>query len=145
MRHATASDIGARDLHDILQLRSAIFVVEQDCVFLDADGRDLDATTEHLWIRDDRGVAAALRMLDVGSDRAVIGRVVTRADRRGEGLSGDLIAEAVRRLDAAGATTIDLAAQSHLAGFYERFGFAPSGAEYVEDDIAHLPMTRVAP
>ncbi|MDE0802981.1 MAG: hypothetical protein OSA99_06615, partial [Acidimicrobiales bacterium] len=87
---ARFADLDPRDLYDILRLRSAVFVVEQDCVFLDLDGRDHEGDAEHLWIRDDAGVVAALRILQPGSDDSSIGRVVTRADARSAGVASAL-------------------------------------------------------
>lgn len=139
---AKFDDLAPRDLYDILRLRSEIFVVEQDCVFLDLDGRDHEPDAEHLWIRDGTGLVAALRVLRPGTADASIGRVVTRADARSAGVASVLMREAVATLDQSGAPTIHLGAQSHLADWYARFGFAVSGPSYDEDGILHVPMTR---
>ncbi len=117
-------------------------MVEQTCVFLDIDGRDTEPSAEHLWVRDDAGVAGAARILDEGAGTWSIGRVVTRADVRHHGIASALVTAAVDRLDRRGARSIVLGAQSHLAGWYERFGFTVSGPEYVEDGIPHVPMRR---
>ncbi|WP_436792572.1 GNAT family N-acetyltransferase [Actinospongicola halichondriae] len=135
-------DLRPRDLYDILRLRSEIFVVEQDCVFLDLDGRDHEPDALHLWIRDDLGVVAAVRILDPGTDRSSIGRVVTRADARSSGAASTLMRAAVDDLERGGAPTIHLGAQAHLADWYGRFGFEISGPGYDEDGIPHVPMTR---
>ena len=138
------ADLTPRDLYDILRLRSEIFVVEQDCVFLDLDGRDHEDDAEHLWMRDEAGVVAALRILRPGTADASIGRVVTRADARSTGAASTLMELAVETLDRSGAPTIHLGAQAHLADWYARFGFAVSGPAYDEDGILHVPMTRHA-
>ncbi len=138
-------DLHPRDLYDILRLRSEIFVVEQDCVFLDLDGRDHDEDALHLWIRDERGVIGAVRILDPGTDDASIGRVVTRPDARSSGVASSLMREAVALLDDRGASDIHLGAQTHLARWYERFGFEISGPGYDEDGIPHVPMIRPSP
>lgn len=138
------ADLSVRDLYDILRLRSQVFVVEQACVFLDLDGRDHEPDAEHLWVRDHDGVAATLRVLDEGGGRWSIGRVVTRPDARSSGVGAALMQEAIARLDALGCAEILLAAQAHLADWYGRFGFEISGPGYVEDDIPHVPMRRVA-
>ncbi len=139
------ADLDPGDLYDILRLRSEIFVVEQDCVFLDLDGRDTEDDALHLWVRDDRGVVAAVRLLDPGTARASIGRVVTRIDARSTGVASALMTEAVDVLDRSGAPTIHLGAQAHLADWYGRFGFDVSGPGYDEDGIAHVPMARPNP
>lgn len=130
----------APQLYDLLRLRVDIFVVEQNCPYHELDGRDLVDTTTHLWMADSEGVIAAVRVLadPVG---ARIGRVVTRVDRRGEGLAAELIRAALDQFEAI-VTVLD--AQSHLRAFYERFGYAVTGPEFVEDGIPHLPMTRPA-
>lgn len=142
IHQARFDDLRPRDLYDILQLRSDIFVVEQDCVFLDLDGRDHEHDAIHLWIRDVDGVAGAVRILDPGTDRTSVGRVVTRRDVRSSGVASALMDAAIAACEARGATAIHLGAQAHLADWYGRFGFRVSGAGYDEDGIPHVPMTR---
>jgi ElaA protein len=119
-------------------LRSAVFVVEQDCPYLDLDGRDLEPLTRHLWVEQDGGPVATLRLLDDGVALR-IGRVATAASARGRGLAGSLVRAA---LDVAGERAVVLDAQSHLVDWYAGFGFAPSGRGFVEDGIPHTPMLR---
>lgn len=145
IHRALFDELAPRDLYDILQLRSDIFVVEQDCVFLDLDGRDHEPDAVHLWIRDDRGVVAAVRILDPEGPDASIGRVVTRRDARSSGVASRLMRAAVDELDARGAPQIHLGAQAHLADWYGRFGFEISGPGYDEDGIPHVPMARHRP
>lgn len=133
------SQLSTRQLHDLLEIRVDIFVVEQQCPYREIDGRDLEPSTEHLWLADDKGVASAIRVLANRGERR-IGRVVTRSDRRGEGLAAELIATAVRRI---GDEPIVLDAQSHLSGFYEGLGFVVDGDEFLEDGIPHVPMHHV--
>lgn len=122
----------------VLRLRSAVFVVEQDCVYLDLDGRDLEPTARHLWIDDGSGPVAYLRVLDEGAGVHRVGRVVTAPHTRGAGLAGRLVAHVVdtRR----GPLVLD--AQSRLEGWYGSFGFERTGPEFVEDGIPHVPMRR---
>ncbi|NNE74892.1 MAG: GNAT family N-acetyltransferase [Acidimicrobiales bacterium] len=132
-------ELTAAQLYDLLVLRSAVFVVEQQCPYLDPDGHDLSPGTVHLWAASpDHPIAAALRVLD-DADGVRIGRVVTHADHRGEGRAAELMQAA---LDVIGDRPSTLEAQSHLTAWYERFGYAVSGAEYVEDGIPHLSMSR---
>jgi ElaA protein len=140
VRQSSFGDLTAHDLYGILRLRSEVFVVEQSCVYLDADGRDTEPETTHLWIERNETPVAYLRVLDSGESRR-IGRVVTHPAARGSGLAGRLLQYV---LD----TTSDpwvLDAQSHLTGWYEHFGFVVSGDEFIEDGIPHVPMRRAAP
>ena len=141
IRRATGATISAADLYAALQLRSAVFVVEQDCAYLDPDGRDLDPSTEHLWIVDSGGaVAAYLRVLREPDGTARIGRVVTAQGRRGERLASELLEAALD--EASGPVVLD--AQSHHTSLYERHGFLPDGPEFLDDGIPHVPMRRPA-
>lgn len=145
MHRAPFAAMTPQDLYDILRLRSAVFVVEQACVFLDPDDRDHEPGAEHLWVRDDVGVAAAVRLLHEPDGTRSIGRIVTRPDVRSSGLASRLITAALEILDRDAATPIVLGAQAHLEQFYGRFGFVASGPIYIEDEIPHVPMRREAP
>ena len=137
LHRATGTEITAAELYASLVLRSVVFVVEQACVYLDPDGRDLEATTTHLWLaRPGGAVAAYLRVLTEPSGEHRIGRVVTDGAHRGRRLAGRLIDEALGFAE----RPVVLEAQSHLVHLYARHGFAPSGAEYMEDGIPHTPM-----
>jgi len=132
---ASFAELSTTTLYELLRLRSEVFVVEQACVYADIDGRDLEPTTRHLWISEGGTVAAYLRVLDDG-DVLRIGRVVTAATHRHQGLAGRLV-------EAALATTegpVVLHAQSYLTAWYEAFGFRADGPEYLDDGIPHVPM-----
>ena len=139
---ALGGELSASALYGILRLRSEVFVVEQACVYLDPDGRDLEPSTRHLWIEDEQGgaVIAALRVLRDADGATSIGRVVTAASHRSQGLAAALVQVAMQ--DAARPVRIN--AQSHLVEWYARFGFAVDGDEFVEDGIPHVPMVVVA-
>ncbi len=131
------------ELYALLQLRQAVFVVEQDCPFLDADDKDANAT--HLLGRDADGLLQAyLRVHASGvlRDAAVISRVVTApaVRRGGHGLA--LMGQAVDWLRARedAVTPVWLGAQQRLEAFYARFGFAVCSEPYLEDDIWHVGM-----
>ena len=109
--------LSTHELHAILELRSRVFVVEQECVYNDIDGRDIEPTTRHLWISLDCRVAAYARQLRDDDGTIRIGRVVTNVADRGSGLARDLVSSVVESSDA----PIVLDAQSHLAGWYENF------------------------
>jgi ElaA protein len=143
VRSCPGDRLDAATLYALLRLRSVVFVVEQECPYLDLDGRDLRPDTLHLWCEDDEGeVTASVRVLaEIGGGHR-IGRVVTRAEARGRGLARQLIRWALAEL---GPVETVLDAQSHLRGFYERLGYVVDGPEFVEDGIPHLPMRRPAP
>jgi ElaA protein len=141
VRLSAAADLDPVTLYRILALRSDVFVVEQDCAYLDPDGRDLEPEALQLWIERDGNVLATLRLLldDPGTVR--IGRVATARAARGGGLAALLMR---RALELAGERTVVLGAQAYLAEWYARFGFVRDGADYLEDGILHVPMIRPA-
>ncbi|HWS39086.1 MAG TPA: GNAT family N-acetyltransferase [Actinoplanes sp.] len=139
LRVASFRDLDTTSLYEILKLRSEVFVVEQECPYLDPDGRDIEPGTRHLWFEKDGEVRAYLRILSDPEGVERIGRVVTAAEARGAGLAGRLIAEAITVI---GNRPSTLDAQAHLADFYGRFGYVADGEEYLEDGIPHIPMIR---
>jgi ElaA protein len=140
LRTASFRDLDTTALYAILKLRSDVFVVEQKCYYADPDGRDIEPGTRHVWFERDGDIRAYLRILDDGTAQR-IGRVVTAPAARGAGLAGRLVAEALTII---GHRAAVLEAQAHLAGFYAKFGFHPTGPEYLEDGIPHVPMLRAA-
>jgi len=129
------------DLYDLLQLRSAVFVVEQDCVFLDQDG--LDDQSLHLLGKVDNKLVAYARLLpkQVKYDGVSIGRVVTSENARRFGYGRQLMAEAIARCQQRWPDQpIVISAQQYLEEFYQSFGFATVSAPYLEDGIYHLEM-----
>ena len=137
---ATLSELSAATLYSLVQLRSEVFVIEQDCVCLDPDGRDLEPSTVQFWVEEDGRVLSTLRLLDDG-EVAHIGRVVTAADARGRGLAGELMRRAVAE---GGRRDIVLDAQAHLEQWYAGFGFARVTEVYDLDGIPHVTMRRPA-
>ena len=130
-----------RELHDVLQLRSEVFVVEQNCVFQDIDGAD-DQAMHVLGIQNNQLVAYA-RCFPAGVKfaEATIGRVVTRSLARGSGLGHLLIQQAVSSVCALwGPQPIRIGAQARLKAYYSGHGFVDVGVPYVEDGIDHLEM-----
>ena len=135
------NDLGVDNLHDALQLRSRVFILEQG-PYLDIDG--LDRKAWHLLGRDDGGALVAyLRVVDPGLkyDEPSIGRVVTAPEVRGTGQGRDLMREGLARcarLWPHGAVRIS--AQARLQRFYTELGFVTVGDEYREDEIPHIEM-----
>jgi ElaA protein len=135
---ASFADLDPRTLYDLLRLRVDVFVVEQKCAYPELDGRDTEPGTLHLWLEQDRVPVAYLRILTEGAARR-IGRVVVARSARGAGHARQLMSAALAII---GRRPCVLDAQSYLLDFYAGFGFVPSGPEYVEDGIPHVPMCR---
>ena len=138
-------DLDPNELYAILQLRNEVFVVEQNCVFQDADNKDQAAY--HLMGWDNEKLIAYTRIIPPGVvyEFPSIGRVVTSPSARGNGIGKILMEgsmEAVKKLFGDG--PIKLGAQLYLKKFYESFGFVQSGELYLEDGIEHIEMIRSA-
>jgi len=131
------------ELYNILQLRNEVFIVEQNCVYKDLDGKDRSAW--HLLAVEDGKLVAYTRILPPGvsyNDPA-IGRVVTSSLKRRSGLGRELMKRSIEACRIFfGKTSITLSAQVYLQSFYESFGFMPVGEEYLDDGIPHIEMSR---
>ena len=138
IRCKQGDELTAQDVYDIWRIRDAVFAVEQQIEDTDVDGRDLLPTTTHFWLEDADGPTSYLRVIDASGTRR-IGRVCTRRDQRGKGLSGRLMAEVHRHW---GEQTLQLHAQAHLERWYESFGYVRSGENFDDAGIDHVPMTR---
>jgi ElaA protein len=137
---ARFDELSPTTLYDILQLRSDIFVVEQECLFLDMDGRDSEHDAVHLWIEDGGRVVAYARVV-VDDDATVIGRVVTRRSEREHGLGRRVMHEAIAVATGLQRTVpVAIKAQTRLRDWYESFGFKASGPNFFDDGILHTPM-----
>jgi len=140
----TFDELTNSELYAMLTLRSRVFVVEQNCVFLDMDG--LDADSHHLLGYANGQLAAYTRILPQGlayPDYPSIGRVVTAPEVRKKAYGFALMQESVRRLYCLyGEGSIKIGAQLYLKKFYNSLGFEQSGPVYLEDDIEHIPMIK---
>jgi len=124
-----------------MKLRNEVFVVEQDCVYQDADGKD--PYSRHLCGWDDDRLAAYCRILPPGISyaEASIGRVVTAPAYRKAGLGRELMQQAMEKTCSLFHTgTIRIGAQCYLGKFYTSLGFLTCGPEYLEDGIPHIHM-----
>ena len=132
------AEISTAELYAIIALRERVFVVEQHCAYLDADG--LDPSARHLWA-EAGAIHAYLRIVPAGAKFAEIsiGRVVTAPEARGTGLGRALMR---RGIAACGAQPIRLSAQKYLERFYTELGFVRTSDDYDEDGIPHLEMLR---
>ena len=143
-RWARLESLGGEEVYDLLALRSRVFVVEQQCIYLDADGVDRHAW--HLLGRAADGVlVACLRAVDPGVKYAEpsIGRVITAPEARGTGLGRVLVLEGLARCQATWPGQGNrISAQSRLERFYASLGYERVGEDYLEDDIPHCEMLR---
>jgi ElaA protein len=129
-------DLDPRTAYDVWRLRQTVFVLEQECLYPDLDGRDLEPGTRHV-VMSDRGVVVGYaRVLDDGGTWR-IGRVVLAPDARGRGLADPLMRAALAECPA---RDVVLSAQTPLAAWYSSLGFEVTGPEFLEDGIPHLPM-----
>lgn len=131
------------ELYDILQLRSAVFVVEQNCVYLDLDGKDKLAL--HLFGEFEGKIVAHARLFRAGIsfDNASIGRVTVAAEYRDRKWGQDLMQKAIAGiLLHFGESKITIGAQLYLKKFYENQGFVQTSEMYLEDDIPHIEMQK---
>ena len=142
-KFCTFDALSLHELHDLLQLRTEVFVVEQQCVFQDLDGTDGQAV-HLLGVRNHQLVAyARCFAAGVKFTQASMGRVVTRQSARGTGLGHALIEKAIDSIGTLwGPQTIRIGAQARLKIFYSGHGFVDVGRPYLEDGIDHLEMVR---
>jgi ElaA protein len=133
-----------RELYDVMVLRQRVFVVEQNCPYLDTDGLDQDSY--HLMGVLEGNLVAYARILPKGlsyAAYAAIGRIVTAPEVRGTGAGKALVNEALAQCEIRfGAGPVKISAQCYLIRFYEGFGFKKVGEEYLEDDIPHIAMIK---
>jgi len=131
------------ELYNILQLRNEVFIVEQNCVYKDLDGKDRSAW--HLMAVENDRLVAYTRILPPGVayNEPAIGRVVTSSLKRRSGLGRELMKRSIEACRIFfGKTSITLSAQVYLQSFYQSFGFMPVGEEYLDDGIPHIEMSR---
>lgn len=139
----TFDELTKNELYDLLQLRSEVFVVEQNCVYQDLDGKDQKAF--HVIGTKNNKIVAYTRIFDVDYylDQASIGRVVVKVLVRKDGYGVDIMKASIKAIqDKFNETTIALSAQVYLKRFYNSLGFTEVGAEYLEDDIPHVLMVK---
>lgn len=129
------------ELYDVLQLRSEVFVVEQDCVYQDLDGKDQKAL--HVLGYENQKLVAYTRLFKANDyfDHASIGRVVVAKNKRHINYGIEIMTASIEAIhDIFQQKTIKISAQSYLKNFYEKFGFKKVGEEYLEDGIPHVEM-----
>lgn len=134
-------ELTIHELYAMLQLRTKVFVVEQNCVFQDMDDKDQEAL--HILGYHNGDLVAYSRLLPAGVSypEMAIGRVLTDTDRRKEGFGISLMKQSIETMyQAWGHQSIRIGAQLYLKKFYESFGFTQTSDTYLEDGIPHIEM-----
>lgn len=132
-----------KELYELLRLRSEVFVVEQDCVYEDLDGKDQKAL--HVVGTKKSKIVAYTRIFRSGdyTDEASIGRVVVKKDQRKFGYGKDIMKNAINAVhEHFNESVIHVSAQMYLERFYHDLGFNQVGDGYLEDGIPHIGMVR---
>ncbi len=138
------SSLSATQLYEILKLRQEIFVVEQQCIYLDTDDLDQDAWHMMLWDDDKLVSCARVFTRDKELKMVQIGRVVTDKEYRGRGCALAVMQKAIEiAQDIYHAQQIYLEAQTYAIPFYEKLGFEVTSEEFLEDGIPHVRMGLV--
>lgn len=133
-------ELTKEELYDIIKVRLDVFVVEQQCTYQDIDGKDKGAY--HVWLSDDDGIVAYLRVLDRGVvfDDVALGRVLST--KRRCGLGTRIVKEGIRvAKEKFDADRITIEAQTYVAEMYEKVGFVKRGEEFLDVGIPHIEMT----
>lgn len=139
----TFNELTTAELYAILQLRSEVFVVEQDCVYQDVDGKDQKAI--HVIGFKNDAVVAYTRIFKAGDyfNEASIGRVVVSPKTRKDGYGVEIMKASIQAVeDKYNETAIRISAQKYLLKFYSSLGFTVVGDEYLEDGIPHMNMIK---
>lgn len=137
--------LSSMEIFHILQGRCAVFVVEQECAYQDAD--DLDPVSEHIFALEDGELVGCCRIVPPGARYADVslGRIIVMPKYRRRGLASEMLNFAIRRIETIyGKCDICLSGQTYVRSLYESLGFAVCSAEYLEDGIPHVDMVRRA-
>lgn len=137
------NELSTQELYQILQGRSEVFVVEQNCVYQDIDGKDQKAIHVLGYIEED--LAAYCRLFDAGDyfEESSIGRVIVSPKHRDKKLGHELMKVAIATIAKEyNQTEITISAQQYLQKFYESHGFVQTSEMYLEDDIPHIEMKK---
>lgn len=139
----TFDQLDIYELHDLMMLRSEVFVVEQNCVYQDVDGKDPKAL--HVLGKKDGSIVAYTRCFPPGFyfEAAAIGRVVVVSEERKYGYGADIMKASLEAIKAHyKVDDVKLSAQTYLVKFYNSLGFSTEGEEYLEDGIPHILMIK---
>ena len=132
--------LSRKEINDIFSLRSEVFVVEQECIYQDIDGKDEKA--DHVLLIINNELVGYTRVFNenIYFKEASFGRAVVKKNYRGEGYGHLLVEKSLEHLKTNKQSPIKISAQSHLKEFYSSHGFVVKGEEYMEDGIPHIAM-----
>ncbi|MBP2100233.1 GNAT family N-acetyltransferase [Enterococcus rivorum] len=134
------SELSTKEFFEIVKLRIAVFVVEQNCPYQEVD--EEDETAIHTWLEEDNDIVGYTRILDHG-ETVVMGRVIVNPAYRGKKLGKKLVDNTLNVIEETyPGKDIIIGAQAHLIDFYESAGFEVISDIYLEDDIPHIQMKR---
>ncbi len=137
------AELNPHELYAYLQLRSEVFVVEQNCVYQDLD--DKDQASLHVFVRQENKLVACARIVPAHTSYPdiSIGRVIVAEPYRKQQLGHELMRYCIEQIHSRfGPQKIVLSAQAHLQNFYKKHNFVPTGAIYLEDGIPHIHMIK---
>ncbi|MBT7319650.1 MAG: GNAT family N-acetyltransferase [Flavobacteriaceae bacterium] len=142
----TWQELNKEEVHEILRIRSKVFVVEQNCVYQDIDKKDLKAI--HLLGKKNKKIIAYSRLFKSGDyffNEASFGRALVKKGFRKKGIGSMLVCESVKAIKRKEPNAkIKISAQAHLKKFYKTRGFKEKGEEYLEDGIPHISMEHLS-
>ena len=133
-------NLSRKEIHDLFLLRSEVFVVEQNCVYQDIDGKDEKA--EHVLVKKNNKIIAYARVLECSDCKNIsIGRIVVSKKERGNSLGSDLLDFILKKIhQEKPKRPIKISAPAHLEKFYTDHGFKRTSNTYMEDGIPHISM-----
>lgn len=134
-------ELKGEEIYEILKIRNEVFIVEQQCAYLDCDGKDREAY--HLFLEVNKGIVAYLRILQKGVsyDEISIGRVLVNKNHRRKGIAQEMMIKAIKFIEEnLNEREVRIEAQEYLVDFYRGFGFEEVSDMYLEDGIPHIEM-----
>ena len=132
-------ELDNKTLHHIFLLRSEVFVVEQECVYQDIDGKDINSI--HIIGKKQEQIIAYSRIMNLNNEFCSIGRVLVKKELRKKGIGKKLMEKSIEKARKLfNQKKIKISAQKHLQNFYEKCGFVFEGENYLEDEIPHCAM-----
>ena len=133
------NEIDSKTLHNIFLLRAEVFIVEQECIYQDIDGKDPESI--HIIGKKKQEIVAYSRIMNLKNDFSSIGRVLVKKDSRGKGLGKKLMKKSIEEaIKEYRKRKIKISAQEYLRKFYTDLGFKHTGKSYLEDGIPHIEM-----
>ncbi|MGG5342679.1 GNAT family N-acetyltransferase [Enterococcus sp. AZ192] len=134
------SELTTKEFFEIAKLRTAVFVVEQNCPYQEID--DIDEHALHTWLQEEKDIVGYTRIIDNG-ETVSFGRVLIDHNYRKHGLGNLLLENTLNVIsERYPEKPIIIGAQAHLTGFYGGFGFKEVSEVYLEDDIPHVKMRK---